>query len=110
MQGIVVDDKDEIGLFLRKNVPLHIYELGDLDDFYWPHTTWYAFREGSRLRTLVLLYTAEPVPVLLALCEDEEIPLQEELVRSISPLLPPCFYAHLTPGLETVLSHGYVLT
>ena len=110
MHSVNLDDKEEIESFLRKNVPLHIYELGDLDDFYWPHTTWYAMRKGKQVRALVMLYTAEELPVLLALCEGEEIALQKELIRSIAHLLPTRFYAHVTPGIEEALSQGHVLT
>ena len=34
-------DKNKIESFLRKNPFLHIYGLVDLDDFFWPRTTWY---------------------------------------------------------------------
>ena len=109
MYSEIVHEKDEIEAFLRRNVPLHIYELGDLDDFYWPHTTWYAMREKGRLRALVMVYTAEPLPVVLTLCEDKEISVHGELMHSISHLLPIRFYLHGTPGIEKALCHGYVL-
>lgn len=110
MQAVILSEKEEIESFLRRNVPLHIYELGDLDDFYWPHTTWYAMREGKQVRALLMLYTAEALPVVLALCEGEEVSLQGELMRSIFHLLPRRFYGHVTPGIEKALSQGYVLT
>lgn len=110
MKSVILNNKEEIESFLRRNVPLHIYELGDLDDFYWPHTTWYAIREGRKVRALLLLYTAEELPVVLALSEGEEVPLQGELMRSIVHLLPRRFYGHFTPGIEDALSQGYVLT
>ena len=110
MQSVILRDKEEIESFLRRNVPLHIYELGDLDDFYWLHTTWYAMREGREVRALVMLYTAEELPVVLALCDGEEVSLQGELMRSIFHLLPRRFYGHVTHGIEKALSQGYVLT
>jgi ribosomal protein S18 acetylase RimI-like enzyme len=110
MQLVIVRNKEEIELFLRRNVPLHIYELGDLDDFYFPHTTWYTMREGTQVRALLMLYAAETPPVLLALCEAEEVPLQGELMRSIFHLLPTRFYAHITPRMEEALSQGYGIT
>lgn len=89
---------------------MHIYELGDLDDFYWPHTTWYAMQEGKQIRALLMLYTAEALPVLLALCEDRDVPIQKELIRSMFHLLPTHFYSHVTPGIEEAFSQGSVLT
>jgi len=110
MQLEIVHDKEELEAFLRRNVPLHIYELGDLDDFSWPHTTWYAMREKGEVRTLIMVYTAEPLPVVLSFCEREEVSLQGELMRAILHLLPRRFYLHITPGIEKALSHGHVLT
>jgi len=57
-----------------------------------------------------MVYTAEPLPVVLSFCEREEVSLQGELIRAILHLLPTHFYGHLTPGIEKALSHGYVLT
>jgi len=105
-----VHNKEEIEAFLRINVPLHIFELGDLDDFYWPHTTWYAMREEGEVKTLIMVYTAERLPVVLSLCEGEEVSLQGELMCAILHLLPTHFYGHLTRGIEKALSHSYVLT
>lgn len=103
-------DKGEIESFLRRNIPLHIYELGDLDDLYWPHTTWYALREERQIRALLMLYTAETPPVLLALCEGEDVAYQRALMRALFHLLPRRFHGHFTPGIEEALSQGYVLT
>jgi ribosomal protein S18 acetylase RimI-like enzyme len=110
MQAVILNEKGEIESFLRRNVPLHLYELGDLDDFYWPHTTWYAMREGGKLRALLLLYTGGLLPVVLALCEDEVVSLHRELMRSIFHQLPRRFYTHVTPGVEKAFSHGSVLS
>jgi GNAT superfamily N-acetyltransferase len=110
MQLEIVHDKEEIEAFLRRDVPLHIYELGDLDDFYWPHTTWYAMRERGEVKTLIMVYTAEPLPVVLSFCEREEVSLQGELMRAIVHLLPKHFYGHFTPGIEKAIRHGYMLT
>ncbi|MHB8902244.1 MAG: hypothetical protein ACYC6Y_26090 [Thermoguttaceae bacterium] len=35
-----VHDKGVIEAFLRRNMPLHLYELGDLDERFWPSPTW----------------------------------------------------------------------
>jgi len=106
----IVHEKDEIEAFLRKDVPLHIYELGDLDDFYWPHTIWYAMRESGKMLALVIVYTAEELPAILALCDGKDVSIYGELMRSISHLIPIRFYLHGTPGIEKVLSHSYGLT
>ena len=35
----------------------HVYELGDLDDFDWPHTRWFGWEHDGRLEQVALLYT-----------------------------------------------------
>ena len=95
MGVIRLHDKDRIEAFLRKNVYLHIYSIGDLDDFFWPDTTWYGWEERGDIRAVALLYTASDAPTLLALSEQQDV--MWELVQSIFPVLPERFYAHLSP-------------
>jgi GNAT superfamily N-acetyltransferase len=95
-------DREEIELFLRNDAYLHLYAIGDLDDFFWPHTTWYGLRSGGGLRAVALSYTGQPLHTLLGLCRESGA--MAELLRSILHLLPARFYAHLSPGLDAVLS------
>jgi ribosomal protein S18 acetylase RimI-like enzyme len=100
--------KDEVEGFCRGNPALHLYALGDLDDFFWPHTTWYALREGGQVRQLVLLYTGQPLPTLLAYAEQPVGPMRD-LLRHLLRVLPRRFYAHLTEGVADVLGDDYRL-
>jgi ribosomal protein S18 acetylase RimI-like enzyme len=104
-------DKKEIERFLRKDVYLHIYSIGDLDNFFWPYTSWYGSKSNENIDAVALLYVGLSLPTLLALSNEHEV--MAELLTSIQHLLPFRFYAHLSPGLETVLgtthdleSHG----
>jgi predicted GNAT family acetyltransferase len=97
MGVIHLQDKSRIEAFLRKNVYLHIYSIGDLDDFFWPDTVWYGWEEGGKIRAVALLYIASADPTLLAVSEQEDVML--ELVQSIFHILPERFYAHLSPGV-----------
>jgi len=98
-------DKEEIERFLRGNVYLHIYSIGDLDDFFWPHTAWYGLRENGRIEAVALIYTGQALPTLLALSDKCDV--MRELVASMSDVLPEKFYAHLSPGVEAVLCGAY---
>jgi GNAT superfamily N-acetyltransferase len=105
-------DKEEIRAFFSQNIPLHLYEIGDLDEFFWPYTTWHALKDADGLKAVVLLYTETSLPVLLALAE--EFAFTRELLQSLIPTLPGRYYAHLSPGLEDVfqgsrklVSHGW---
>lgn len=105
---VCLHEKAEVEEFCRRNPFLHLYALGDLDDFFWPHTTWYALREGGQVRQLALLYSGQSMPTLLALAE-EPTGLMRDLVQDLARLLPRRFYAHLTEGVAEVLARGYRL-
>jgi len=100
METCSVHDKAQIEAFLRKNVYLHIYSIGDLDDFFWHNTVWYAGKDGDDIQALAMLYTVPPVPTLHAMCEEEGS--MAELLRSVLHLLPGRFHAHLSGGLAEV--------
>jgi RimJ/RimL family protein N-acetyltransferase len=98
-------NRNEIETFLRKNVPLHIYSIGDLDDFFWQDSEWYALKESDEIRALALIYTGLPVLTLQALSEQAG-PMQK-LLRSILHILPDRFHAHLSPGVGEVFRGRY---
>jgi RimJ/RimL family protein N-acetyltransferase len=98
--------KGEVEAFCRQNPFFHIYALGDLDDFFWPYTTWYALREEGQVRQLVLLYSNCSLPTILAYAEQPHRSM-EELLRGLLRVLPRRFYAHLTEGGAEVLADDY---
>jgi len=100
---VELSDRDEIAGFLRRRPGVHAYELGDLDDFFWPHTRWLAWRSDGRLEQLALLYSEPDPPVLLALAEPPGDAMTA-LLRSVVTGLPPGLYAHLSPGLVEALA------
>jgi len=61
----ILRDRGEIERLLRLDPRLHIYELGDLDEFFWPFTAWYILPD--RRPEIALLYSGASLPVLLAL-------------------------------------------
>jgi len=97
MKVICLHDKRRIEAFLRKDVYLHIYSIGDLDDFFWQKTVWYALENGSEIEAIVLLYAELPRATLHAMCEQKDF--MTELLRSIFNILPRRFHAHLSPGV-----------
>jgi len=99
-------DKSAIEGFLRRNTDLHLYELGDLDEFFWPHTLWFADAKAPPFTAICLLYIGPSQPTLLAL--GEQAPLIT-LLRNISDLLPVWFYAHVTPGVEAAFEGAFQL-
>lgn len=103
-------DRSTIESFLRQDPYLHLYELGDLDDFFWPYTTWYASQAGGQVGALFMLYSGGSLPVVLALAgAGPGLERLRALLEASLPLLPRRFYCHLTPGLDKVLSGEYRL-
>jgi GNAT superfamily N-acetyltransferase len=100
--------KDEVEAFCRRNPLLHAYSLGDLDDFFWPYTTWYALRRQGCVRQLVLLYSGCTLPTVLAFAE-EPADAMRDLLSGMLPVLPRRIYAHLTTGLADTLANDYRL-
>ena len=106
MAAVCLHDKEEIAAFLRRNTFLHLYEIGDLDDFFWQFTTWYALKEQQRISQVALFYTAPLVPVLLGICE-EPTDTMRALLSAIKHLLPTRLYAHFSGDLVTVFADDY---
>lgn len=97
-------DRAELERLLRADPALHSYELGDLDDFFWPHTTWY--RHGD---SVALVYHGAGLPILLALDRPSRVQAMAELVDGLAFLLPQRFYAHVSVGVEGVLGRHFHL-
>ncbi|MBW4633673.1 MAG: GNAT family N-acetyltransferase [Iphinoe sp. HA4291-MV1] len=106
MKSVCLHKKDEIEAFLRHHPFLHLYEMGDLDDFFWSYTIWYALQDSNSIRQIVLLYIGAELPVLLGLTEGsgEEM---SELLQSILHLLPKRFYAHLSNSIVETFAKDY---
>ena len=108
MAVVCLHDKEQIETFLRGNTFLHLYEIGDLDDFFWQYTTWYALLQPQqKINHVALLYSAPAIPVLLGISE-EPTETMRALLSSISlRLLPKRIYAHLSGDLATVFADDY---
>lgn len=100
-----VRDKARILATMQRCVPLNIYQIGDLDDFFWSHTEWFEGEEDS----VALLYRGMEVPCLLAfeLADDGAM---ASLLDELRFHLPDSIYAHVSPHLASILQHGYERT
>ena len=109
MEIQTLHSKQKIFEFLNKNPGLHIYSIGDLDDFFWPKTNWYALIDNGAIHAIVLLYIGMSTPTVLSFCEKENS-LMKNLLAQIKPMLPPKFNAHLSEGLIDVFGRENILT
>jgi RimJ/RimL family protein N-acetyltransferase len=98
--------KDILQSYFIKNIYLHLYEIGDLDDFFFPKTEWFGIRESdsNKLMFIILLYNGTDLPVLLA--HGENITYGAELLDKL-PNLPKQFFSHLSLGLSDTLLKRY---
>ena len=108
MSSIVLPDKKEIEWYLLQNPQSNIYLIGDLDDFYWPKTDWYALKSHGKLTALILLYKGLEIPTLLAFCTDN-LHTTRYLLFGIKSYLPLLFNAHLSFGLIDVFGENTVM-
>jgi len=81
MPVVCLHERERIEAFLRRDPWRHLYALGDLDDFFWPYTTWYALEDSGEIREAALLYSGTSLPTLLALAGEPD--------ADSTPALPP---------------------
>jgi ribosomal protein S18 acetylase RimI-like enzyme len=105
----ILHHKEEIYQFLSKEPELQLYSIGDLDDFFWPKTIWFAEKENDKVEALALLYVGMMPPTLVAFCNENKISATKDLLNQIKPLLPGKFNAHLSPDLLEVFGKENVL-
>lgn len=106
MRVLCLHDKPTIAAALLRNPHLHLYEIGDLDDFFWSFTTWYGLERDGRIEAVALLYSGAALPVLLAL-DEPPAEAARELVRRVRHFLPRRLYAHLSEGVLEGLGDAY---
>lgn len=93
-------DRDAIRELLLRDPYIHLYELGDLDPFFFPRTRWFRLDAA-----VALLYSAPGTDVLLCFARAEEP--ARSLLRAIEPVLPDAVHSHLSPGLFPALAPHY---
>jgi ribosomal protein S18 acetylase RimI-like enzyme len=103
---LCLHSKAQIERLLRRNTYLHLYAIGDLDDFFWPYTSWYGLDHEDQIQQIALLYCGPAVPTLLAFTE-EPAALMPLFIRELLPLLPRRVYAHLSPDLLPIIEEDY---
>jgi ribosomal protein S18 acetylase RimI-like enzyme len=108
MNLINLRDKKLLARYFRKDPFLHLYSLGDLDDFFWSKTTCYGITTGKSVDKVVLVYRGGTMPVLLALSQPGQ--LDKGYINQLIQLLPDQFYAHLSPGVEESFSSIFTIS
>jgi ribosomal protein S18 acetylase RimI-like enzyme len=100
IQPRLLTDREELAARLTRDADVHLYELGDLDPFFFPACRYWAHPSEP---VTVLLYEGADTPTLLAL-EREPSAALAELVLCLADRLPGEVYAHLAVGLAGELT------
>lgn len=107
MDLVALHDRTVIERALRRDPWLHLYELGDLDDFFWPRTTWWGLETDGEVARVALLYAGSELPVLVAHGRPADRGAVELLLERLAAVLPRRFYAHLALGAARALGRGW---
>lgn len=105
----ILHQKEPIYDFLMAHPEYNAYLLGDLDDFFWHKTIWFAEVIDDKIRAIALLYAAVDMPCLLAFCTQDKLTESKNLLESIKPLLPHTFLTHLSEGLIDVFEKSQII-
>lgn len=106
----LIKNKYILEKFLRRNASLNIYQLGDLDEFYWDKTKFYGYYKSEELMAVVMIYEEANPHVVIALCSIKNLSHMIEAFRQIKDILPQKIYFHITPGAEKILEDSYILS
>jgi len=103
-----ITNKKILADYFQKDIYLHIYSLGDLDEFFWPLTEFYGEQHPEKAERVITLYRGGTSPTLLALGSENDLP--QEHLKTILPYLPASFEAHLRPDLESAFYPTHKIT
>ena len=108
MKPVRLYNRSQLARYFHQDIILHLYSLGDLDDFYWPKVTCYGIQTDNSVDKVVLLYQGEDLPVFLAFAQEGV--LDDVYIDQLLQFLPDRLYAHLSPGVEEAFSVSYRIT
>jgi ribosomal protein S18 acetylase RimI-like enzyme len=104
----VLHDKSIILAALKKDTELQIYGIGDLDDFFWNKSIYFALTDNNNVFSTAQLYVSQKTPTLLAFC-NAEFNYTYKLLERLKSILPNQFIAHLSPGLSDVFGKENII-
>lgn len=103
-----IRDRNLLETFFRSDAATHIYPIADLDAFFWPATTWYAWVEGNRVDAVCLVLRQLSPAVVYAICPPAH-EASQRLLDGVRELLPRRFFANLSFDLLENLRPQYAI-
>ncbi|MDP6824066.1 MAG: GNAT family N-acetyltransferase [Dehalococcoidia bacterium] len=109
MYFALLHNRDEIETYLRRSPDKHVYRLGDLDDTFWPRTSWYGARKGDELRAICLVFSLYDPSNVVAISEPDNDAMPA-LLNAIAADLPDFSEIHLGPEALGALDERFEVT
>jgi RimJ/RimL family protein N-acetyltransferase len=106
MRLISLHEPERIAAWLSRNADLNMYQIGDLDRFFWPSTVWYGLEQAGELLQIALIYLGHSTPIWL-MFDDQQHHYSAQLRDALRPLLPAKIYCHFSPGIAEGLADRY---
>mmetsp|Transcript_12407 Transcript_12407/g.20165 ORF Transcript_12407/g.20165 Transcript_12407/m.20165 type:complete len:600 (-) Transcript_12407:113-1912(-) len=117
---VEIFSKNELESYFKCHDPyLHLYELGDLDDFFWHNTRWFGIKElecsdsaMGAYQCVALLYSggeSESVFIVHSSGSDRSIQFGTKLLNDLVHdfHLPHRFHSHMHPSFIPVLENYF---
>ncbi len=103
MEYVQLTDRDRIEEYLNSHPGLFVYSLGDLDDDFWPHTTWFGAVDNGKIRAICLIFTMYETPLVQAISEPENKEIHG-LLSAIASKMPDTARIHFTSSAVGALA------
>ena len=98
MTLLLIKDRIALWNFLRQDVHLHNYSIGDSDDFFWKKTAYWGLTDSEeRIKSVVLIYRGAQSSTVIALNTD--LGMLRDLLQKLFKIFPSKFNLHLSCGL-----------
>ncbi len=109
MEVVEQRDRTRLAAFLDRDPSLHAYALGDLDDFFWPHTRWFGLEEAGELAQVALIYAEHEPPTVIAMARQPESQMST-LLELVADRLPLRFECHAGETATHALGRCFRIT
>jgi predicted GNAT family acetyltransferase len=96
-------DTDLLAAFFCADPALYVYQLGDLDPFFFPATRWWITRR-DQVTSALLLYSAFETAIIQAITDNED---QGRLWEALLPELPDRAHALYLGRHESIIGQRY---
>lgn len=105
MRIISIHDKSRIESIVWQKPYLHLYELGDLNDTFFPHTVWYGLEDDDGNLLEIMLVFILPDEANMQILTTNSTENMRHLLQRGNALLPTKLRVQISEGLVDVLDY-----